>query len=177
MRPIAKFVLACLVAGVSTGCTTAEQIRRPNGDIEYVIGCGASAGWNVCYQRANEACPSGYNTISEDAGINRKELRISCPAAKGTPLSYQQKNAIVTEGVRSCIANERKRTDSLSQFVPDDEVREYCECTISRAVDHLTVEDARRLLQSNDVGSLRPVLDAAGQSCVAELTKKRGLTQ
>ncbi len=64
---------------LTVGCTTAEQIRRPNGDLEYVVGCGASLGWNVCYGRATELCPYGYDTISEQAGFNRKELRISCP--------------------------------------------------------------------------------------------------
>ncbi|MGF6440125.1 hypothetical protein QF002_000934 [Paraburkholderia youngii] len=74
-----------LVAGslaALTACTTAQEIRRPGGSTEYVIGCGAGTGWNVCYARANELCPSGYNTLAEDAGFNRKELRIACPAEK-----------------------------------------------------------------------------------------------
>ena len=60
-------------------CTTAQEIRRPNGNIEYLIACGSSLGWNICYDRANEVCPNGYTTISERAGFNRKELRIACP--------------------------------------------------------------------------------------------------
>jgi hypothetical protein len=68
-----------------TACTTAQEIRRPGGQTEYVIGCGAGTGWNVCYARANELCPSGYNTLAEDAGLNRKELRIACPADKSPP--------------------------------------------------------------------------------------------
>lgn len=72
--------MIALTFATLTACTTAQEIRRPNGDIEYVIGCGAGTGWNVCYARANELCPSGYNTLAEGAGFNRKELRIACPA-------------------------------------------------------------------------------------------------
>lgn len=72
------------IAGVAlalAGCTTTQEIRRPDGSIEYLIACGASLGWNICYKKANEICPTGYNTLAEDAGFNRKELRISCPTA------------------------------------------------------------------------------------------------
>jgi hypothetical protein len=68
------------VLGVSA-CTTTQEIRRPNGEVEYLIACGASLGWNICYDRANEVCPTGYTTISEQGGFNRKELRIACPGA------------------------------------------------------------------------------------------------
>lgn len=61
------------------GCTTTQEIKRPNGAVEYVIACGAGSGWNVCYHKANEICPTGYTTVSEDAGFNRKELHIACP--------------------------------------------------------------------------------------------------
>lgn len=77
-RPIVLILVLALVAG----CTTTQEIRRPNGDVEYLIACGASLGWNICYERANEVCPNGYTTISEQAGFNRKELRIACPTAK-----------------------------------------------------------------------------------------------
>ncbi|TNY27005.1 hypothetical protein BV497_05560 [Fulvimonas soli] len=66
---------------VIVGCTTTQEIRRPDGSVEHLIACGASLGWNICYDKANQICPMGYNTISEIAGINRKELRISCPSA------------------------------------------------------------------------------------------------
>ena len=64
------------------GCTTTQEIRRPDGSTEFLIACGASLGWNICYEKANEICPGGYKTLSEDAGFNRKELRISCPGAQ-----------------------------------------------------------------------------------------------
>ena len=61
------------------GCSTAQEIRRPDGRVEYLIACGAGAGWNLCYAEANKRCPSGYDTVAETAGVHRKELRISCP--------------------------------------------------------------------------------------------------
>lgn len=69
-----EIVALCLLAG----CTTTQEIKRPAGGTEYLIACGAASGWNVCYKRANEVCPAGYETLSEQAGINRKELRIAC---------------------------------------------------------------------------------------------------
>jgi len=69
----------------STGCTTSRESRRPDGSTEYLIACGAGLGWNICYDKANERCPSGYKTLSEDAGFNRKELRIACPGAQQQP--------------------------------------------------------------------------------------------
>lgn len=71
---------ACGLVLLLTGCTTDQVIRRPDGSRDYVIACGASLGWNICHRRANELCPTGYNTVSQDAGFNRKELTISCPA-------------------------------------------------------------------------------------------------
>jgi hypothetical protein len=64
------------------GCTTTQEIKRPDGSVEYLIACGASLGWNICYDEANKVCPTGYKTLAEDAGFNRKELRISCPSAR-----------------------------------------------------------------------------------------------
>jgi hypothetical protein len=36
-------------------------------------------------QKANELCPSGYTTLSEDAGFNRKEMHIACPGQSAKP--------------------------------------------------------------------------------------------
>ena len=77
-------IAAVLPLAVLMGCTTTQEIRRPDGTIEHLIACGASLGWNICYDKANEVCPSGYTTLSEVAGFNRKELRIACPGAKGS---------------------------------------------------------------------------------------------
>ncbi|OFW88768.1 MAG: hypothetical protein A3B66_02595 [Alphaproteobacteria bacterium RIFCSPHIGHO2_02_FULL_46_13] len=61
------------------GCTTTQEIKRPDGKSEYLIACGAGLGWDICYDKANEICPQGYETLAENAGFNRKELRIACP--------------------------------------------------------------------------------------------------
>jgi hypothetical protein len=64
-----------------TGCTTLQEIKRPNGEVEYLIACGASLGWNICYDRANKVCPTRYTTLSERSDFNRKELRIACSSS------------------------------------------------------------------------------------------------
>ena len=81
MKRIMAVAFLILLLG---GCTTTQEIRRPDGTVEYIIACGAGLGWNICYDKANQICPTGYTTISEDAGFNRKELRIACPSAKNT---------------------------------------------------------------------------------------------
>lgn len=63
---------------VIVGCTSAQKISRPDGSVEYQIACGAATGWGICYSRAEKECPHGYNTIKEDQGFNRKELKVSC---------------------------------------------------------------------------------------------------
>jgi hypothetical protein len=80
-----KRIAAGLLLVATSGCTTVQEIRRPDGTIEYLIACGASLGWNICYDKANEVCPSGYTTLSQDAEFNRKELRIACPGAQKRP--------------------------------------------------------------------------------------------
>src|SRR6476646_7954754 len=44
----------------------------PHRQVKYLIACGAGTGWNICYAHANEVCPTGYMTLSEGAGFNRK---------------------------------------------------------------------------------------------------------
>lgn len=74
------FVLIASYALIA--CTTTQEIRRPDGEREFLIACGAAVGWNICYDRANEVCPQGYLTVSETPGFNRKELLIYCPSPK-----------------------------------------------------------------------------------------------
>ena len=75
-----RSIIAVRAVLLLTGCTTTQEIRRPDGKVEYLVACGASLGWNICYDKANQLCPNGYITLSEDAGFNRKELRIECPS-------------------------------------------------------------------------------------------------
>ena len=74
-----KLIFCTFMTVFILGCTTTQEIKRPDGKKEYLIACGAGLGWNICYEKANKICPNGYETISEDAGFNRKELRIICP--------------------------------------------------------------------------------------------------
>jgi hypothetical protein len=67
------------IAFLIAACTTTQPIARPDGRAEYLIACGASSGWNICYDRANEVCPTGWETLAQDGGFNRKELHIYCP--------------------------------------------------------------------------------------------------
>ena len=60
------------------GCTTANKIFDENGEEALLIECGAAVSFSVCHDRAREECPSGYKTLSENAGFNRKEIRIRC---------------------------------------------------------------------------------------------------
>jgi hypothetical protein len=75
-------VSAVICICACAACTTTQEIRRPGGEREFLIACGASLGWNICYDRANEVCPQGYLTVSETPGFNRKELLIYCPPPK-----------------------------------------------------------------------------------------------
>ncbi|QKS24173.1 hypothetical protein [Vreelandella titanicae] len=74
-----RIITFLLSATALSACTTAQEINRPDGVTEYLVACGASTGWNICYNRANELCPGGYETLTEEWGFNRKEMRIECP--------------------------------------------------------------------------------------------------
>lgn len=81
-----KRVISVVAVLALMGCTATQKVSRPDGSTEYLVACGAGTGWNICYSKANELCPAGYNTLSEDAGFNRKELRVVCPKdGKATP--------------------------------------------------------------------------------------------
>ena len=71
MKPLQ--VAAGLLLSAITGCTTAQEIRFPDGTIDYLITCAADLGWNICYDKANAVCPSGYTTIFEDPGFFKSE--------------------------------------------------------------------------------------------------------
>jgi hypothetical protein len=73
------FMVATMLLIAVAGCSSERSIQRPNGDMEYLITCEASSGWSACYDKADKACPSGYKALAEDAGQDRKELRVTCP--------------------------------------------------------------------------------------------------
>jgi hypothetical protein len=82
-RAVLAVGLWALASMALASCTTAQEIRRPGGRTEFLIACGASTPWSVCYREANKKCPQGYETLSEKGGFNRKEMRVACgPASK-----------------------------------------------------------------------------------------------
>lgn len=74
MKLLMVLASACLLSA----CSTSQEIKRPDGSSEYDIQCGAASGWDVCYSKANEVCPGGYQDLSKEGGFNRKELHILC---------------------------------------------------------------------------------------------------
>lgn len=75
MRCAASIVLA--LTGIS-GCTTVAHIKGSQGEPIVMIECGAATSFSICYSRAAKECPSGYRTIEEDPGFNRKTLKVAC---------------------------------------------------------------------------------------------------
>ena len=74
-----KTAAAVLVLLALTGCATSQKILRPGGVSEYRVECPPSLSWGVCYSKANEVCPDGYNTLAQTYSFfSGKELRIQC---------------------------------------------------------------------------------------------------
>jgi hypothetical protein len=68
--------------------------------IEYLIACGAGIGWNICYERANEICPSGYKTLSRTQASTAK----NCVYRVRAPRRYPNDSAcLVWMRVRSAV--------------------------------------------------------------------------
>ncbi|ECM3181881.1 hypothetical protein QB94_16820 [Salmonella enterica subsp. enterica serovar Newport] len=61
-----------------SGCAQSTLLNRGGNTKSYYIMCGAATGWGICYNKANELCPSGYRDVSKQSGFNRKELIIEC---------------------------------------------------------------------------------------------------
>lgn len=79
---LALTVMPILAVTALSACTNATQITDPNGAEAWLVECGAAVSFSVCHTRARQICPRGYATISEDAGFNRKEVRIRCTREK-----------------------------------------------------------------------------------------------
>ncbi len=69
-------LLACCLP--LAGCTTVHHIRGANGEGLVMVECGAATSFSICYDRAAKECPSGYRTVSEEPGFNRKALKVVC---------------------------------------------------------------------------------------------------
>ncbi len=70
-----KTLFAALLITLATGCTTTTQVAPD----QYVVACGAAGPWSTCQGKAHELCPTGYETLQQVGGFNRKELYIKCP--------------------------------------------------------------------------------------------------
>jgi hypothetical protein len=73
-----RTLLVIMVAAVLVGCSTATNIRGPNGEKMVMIECGAAVPASVCYERANKECPAGYREVERNSGLNRQELKVQC---------------------------------------------------------------------------------------------------
>lgn len=56
-------IISALLILLITGCTTATEIRSPNGQKGFAIEC---KNMTSCYAKAGEVCPSGYNLVDND---------------------------------------------------------------------------------------------------------------
>lgn len=73
-----KLIATTIVLTFLAGCTTSNTIYEQDGKEALLIECGAAVSFSVCHDRAKKECPHGYRTLSEDAGFNRKEIRVRC---------------------------------------------------------------------------------------------------
>ena len=71
-------LILCLIVIVLTGCAQPTQVNHGDGKKQFLIECGAGTSWNVCYEEANNVCPSGYVDVSKSTGFNRKEMTVEC---------------------------------------------------------------------------------------------------
>lgn len=71
-------IVSCVTVMLTSGCTTTNRIFEKDGKEALLIECGAAGSFSVCHDRAKQECPNGYKTLSEDAGFNRKEIRVRC---------------------------------------------------------------------------------------------------
>ena len=105
-------------------CTTDHVVLRPNPSRQFAIACGAALGWSICHRRANELCPAGYNTLSQDAGFNRKELTIACPDAP---------SASVRSAYAQCTYEASAATVILQRDRDREQDRLFRQCMAARA--------------------------------------------
>jgi len=59
-----------------TGCTTTTNVMLPSGNQGLNVTCGT--GWNHCYKRAQELCPTGYHVHDKRGTNDRRSMLIEC---------------------------------------------------------------------------------------------------
>jgi len=95
----------------------------PDGTTQYIVTCGADAGWDTCYRRAQHVCPTGYDTLSKDARSEHNSLRIACsdqPRHELREYDVAQGNAQSEVPVEASLSR-----DTPAEVV--ETIRGYCE--------------------------------------------------
>jgi hypothetical protein len=73
--------IAVFFSLIMAGCATIQEVRRLDNSTEYSVSCWYFD-WSMCFAKANELCPGGYNFLSQEMRSNGKEMRFACPDAK-----------------------------------------------------------------------------------------------
>lgn len=73
-----RVTLSILTLLLLVSCSKSTQLNRGDGTKQFLVECGASTAWSICYEEANKVCPSGYSDLSKSAGFNRKEMVVEC---------------------------------------------------------------------------------------------------
>jgi hypothetical protein len=70
--------ITVLLSLAAAGCVTSQQASDTGRAGEYHISCGYF-GWYMCYERADQLCPSGYKVVSEEEDhFGGRKTRIAC---------------------------------------------------------------------------------------------------
>jgi len=67
------------------GCSAFEVVPPAQQSDEYVFACNKVGGQPGCETRANDVCPNGYDTLSNEEDFQRKELRVRCLGGPNAP--------------------------------------------------------------------------------------------
>lgn len=73
-----QIIVVVVLSFFLVSCAQSTQIKRDDGKKQFLIECGAGTSWSVCYEEANNVCPSGYVDVSKSSGFNRKEMTVEC---------------------------------------------------------------------------------------------------
>lgn len=62
-----KVALGVVLLGSLSGCAAAHKTVLPDGRKGISLNCsGPLMTWNACYEKAGDACPSGYEIVAKD---------------------------------------------------------------------------------------------------------------
>jgi hypothetical protein len=90
--------------------------------------------------------------------------------ANGTPIPEPTKADFLRATVRTCMVKQRQST--LTRYLTDAQVNEYCNCSGARVLQFINLEDLERMMQTRSNVPLLPIIEAAGDYCTDMLAKK-----